>query len=92
MESLEAAAIRNYLREKRVKQLANMMTLNGKYNDFLKELREKREIIATQRRKGEIGLREFWDARMNLEDQIRDIEEKRDEVVKQIVTLFPKTK
>ena len=92
MESLEAAAIRNYLREKRIKELANLMTLNGKYNEFLKELRNRREGIAKKRSRGEIGLREFWDARMNLEDQISDIEGKRDAVVKQIVTIFPKTR
>ncbi|MDF1539508.1 MAG: hypothetical protein P1Q69_11470 [Candidatus Thorarchaeota archaeon] len=92
MESLEAAAIRNYLRDKRIKTLQNLMTLNGEYNEFLKELRERREIIAKERSRGQIGLREFWDARVNLEDQIRDIEEKRDDVVKQIVMIFPKTK
>ena len=29
---------------------------------------------------------------MNLEDRIQDIERKRDEVVKQIVAIFPKTR
>jgi len=92
MESLEATAIRNYLREKRIKTLKNLMVLNGKYNEFLKDLRARRETIAQERMKGELGIREFWDKRMNLEDQIQDIEEKRDVVVKQIVTIFPKTK
>ncbi len=92
MESLEATAIRNYLREKRLKTLKNLMTLNGRYNLYLNELREKRGEIAEQRKKGLIELREFWDMRMNLEDRIQDIERKRNEVVKQIVAIFPKTR
>ena len=92
MESLEAAAIRNYLREKRLKTLKNLMELNGKYNSFLKELREKREAISEMRKKGEIGIRESWYMRVDLEERIRDIEKKRDEVAMQIVQLFPKTK
>jgi hypothetical protein len=68
------------------------MTLNGRFNLLLNELREKREDIAEQRRKGDIGLKEFWNLRMNLEDHIQDTETKRDLVVKQIVALFPKTK
>ncbi|MCK5152303.1 MAG: hypothetical protein KAQ65_10690 [Candidatus Thorarchaeota archaeon] len=92
MESLEATGIHNYLREKRLKTLKNLMTLNGRYNLFLNELREQRGEIADQRKKGEIGLKKFWDMRMNLEDRIQDIERKRDEVVKQIVAIFPKTR
>lgn len=92
MESVEAAAIRNYLREKRLKTLKNLMKLNGQYNLFLNELREKRGGISEQRKKGYVGIREFWDMRMNLEDRIRDLQKKRDEVVKQIVAIFPKTR
>ena len=92
MESLEADAIRNYLREKRLKTLKALMTLNGSYNSQLSELRDERGEISEQRMKGEIGLREFWDLRMNLEDRIQEIESKRDMVAKQIVSLVAKTK
>ena len=50
MESLEATGILNYLREKRLKTLKNLMTLNGRYNLFLNELREQRGEIADQRK------------------------------------------
>ncbi len=92
MESLEADAIRNYLREKRLKTLNNLMILNGKYNTYLNELKDKRGELAERRRTGEIGLKEFWNMRVDLEERIQDIEEKRDEVVKKIVAIFPKTK
>ena len=68
------------------------MALNGSYNSLLNELREKRAEISDQRIKGEIGLREFWDLRMSVEDRIQDIETKRDLVAKQIVSLLSKTR
>ncbi|MHA2423353.1 MAG: hypothetical protein ACXAEF_01080 [Candidatus Thorarchaeota archaeon] len=92
MESLEASAIRNYVREKRLKTLKTLMTINGSYNSILNELRAKREEISDLRLKGEIGLREFWDSRMNVEDRIKDTETKRDLIAKQIVALLSKTK
>jgi len=68
------------------------MTINGRYNEILKKLKEKREDIAKERYDGKITLREYWDSRMSLEDRIQAVTDKRDEVVKKIITLLPKTK
>ncbi len=92
MESIEESGVLNYVRERRLQVLKTLMTMNGRYNEILKKLKDKREIIANQRYDGEITLREYWDSRMNLEDRIQAVTEKRDDVVKRIITLLPKTR
>ena len=91
MESIEETGIRSYVREKRLKALNTLMTMNGRYNEILKKPKEKREVIAKQRYDGKITLREYWDSRMSLEDRIQAVTERRDEVVKRIITILPKT-
>ncbi|MFW9921301.1 MAG: hypothetical protein ACFFED_17000 [Candidatus Thorarchaeota archaeon] len=92
MESIEESGVRNYVREKRLQALKTLMTINGRYNEVIKELKDRREVIAKQRYDGEITLQQYWDSRMELEDRIQAMTEKRDEVVKRIITLLPKTK
>ena len=92
MESIEKGGVQNYVREKRLQTLKTLMTINGRYNDILKDLKDRREVIAKQRYSGEISLKEYWDSRILLEDKIQTVTDKRDEAVKKIITLLPKTK
>jgi hypothetical protein len=59
-----------------------------RYNEFLKELRTKRQGINNMREIGDISFKDYWNLRISLEDEIQDTIERRDAVSRELVLVF----
>ncbi|MHA2423395.1 MAG: hypothetical protein ACXAEF_01295 [Candidatus Thorarchaeota archaeon] len=72
-------------RHRLIKSLVSTVT---RYNEFLKELRTKRQGINNMREIGDISFKDYWNLRISLEDEIQDTIERRDAVSRELVLVF----